>query len=142
MKGTTKISAGIAAALGACVAGWLVFKPWQERTWRQKCRHNIIMIHEPMHCCVPMEKGLSFGAHLDMNDVLTYIRGGQLPKCPSGAEYQIDPTVGAAPPTCPYHGVLVTKTEWDQRDKERFEMMEKEEAQPTARGDGKPAPQP
>lgn len=131
-----------------CVIAVVRFTAWREGVWREQCRTNIMRLYEPMYCCVPMEKGLPLGAPIDMNDVRLFFRDGKLPRCPSGAEYRIVPIVGAAPPTCPYHGVLVTEEEWGQRQMDQMERMEREMAQQAAqrtvnpRGEGSPPSDP
>lgn len=114
----------IVAITAVFVAGWIRYHEWREAEWRDQCYQNILEIHEPMNCCIPMVNNLSIGAPLDPLEVVKYIKGGKLPKCPSGAKYQIQWFVGGAPPTCPYHGVLISKMEWDKKEAIRFEKWE------------------
>lgn len=107
----------------------------REDQWRSQCANSIRMIHEPMYCCVPMANGLTEGSPLTEQVIVPYIKGGKLPKCPSGAEYKIQWVVGEAPPICPYHGALVTKAQWEKEKEEQFKkqmQLEKESQQSSA----------
>lgn len=74
---------------------------------RNQCTNNLRQLYHPMHCCVPMEQGLTNGATLNPKDVAQCIKGGKIPKCPCGPEYKIIWVVGGPPPKCPYHGDLL-----------------------------------
>lgn len=124
----------IVAITAAFAAGWIRHYEWREAQWREQCYYHMLEIHDPMCCCIPMSRNLSPGAPLKERDVVTFIKGGKLPKCPSGAEYHIEWVVGGTPPTCPYHGVLISKTDWDRMEAERFKRQtEREKAQPPPR---------
>jgi len=78
---------------------------------RNICENRLRQIYAPMRCCVPMANRLTDGDPLDPRQVAEFIRGGVIPRCPCGPEYEIVWKVGAAPPRCPYHGDLIGKDE-------------------------------
>jgi hypothetical protein len=106
MTRTGVIVAGVTAVLVIAVGGSLVHRHTLRKSWRKQCRNNLLGIAEPLHCCIPREKGLKPGASIKPEQLATYIWGGRIPKCPSGCEYNI-PFVVDGHPTCPYHGDLL-----------------------------------
>lgn len=56
---------------------------------------------------MPLELGLTNGAHLDPKILATYLKDKKIPKCPCGPEYEIIWVVGGPLPKCPYHGDLL-----------------------------------
>ena len=74
---------------------------------RNACLNNLRRIDGPMSCCVPMSMRLAEGDPIDPTQVAQYIKGGQILKCPTGCEYEIEWVVGGPPPKCPYHGDLL-----------------------------------
>jgi hypothetical protein len=85
-------------ALAGCRSG--------EAARREKCLNNLLQINEPLNCCIPLERKLEAGAEIQKSDLLEYLRGGVLPRCPSGTEYRIAFVAGGRP-VCPVHGDLL-----------------------------------
>jgi len=111
--------------VGACSS----ILAWRHNNLRNRCKNNLRQLYCPMDCCVPLEKGLTNGAALDPKDVAQCIKGGKIPKCPCGPEYEIIWVAGGPPPKCPYHGDLLTVIS-NINDQKRFDFQ----------GDKKPAP--
>ena len=77
-----------------------------ESARREACVNNLLQINEPLNHCIPLEKGLKPGTAIQRSDLSQYLRGGVIPRCPSGAEYRIALVAGARP-VCPVHGDLL-----------------------------------
>ncbi len=91
-------------------AAWMGVRR-HEVSQRNQCMENLRQLSAPLACCVPREQNLSKGAALDPKQIAQYLKGGTIPKCPSGAEYDVVWKVGARYPRCPYHGALLGTNE-------------------------------
>jgi hypothetical protein len=109
----------VTSVLIVAAGGLLMYRRTQVRElWKKQCRNNLLGIAEPLHCCIPREKGLKPGDPIQPEEVATCILGGKIPKCPSGCEYNI-PFVAGGHPTCPYHGDLLRASPNSNQSKQR-----------------------
>jgi hypothetical protein len=104
------LSTGVATFGGLAalaVAGAIWWGLVREESLRKECYSRLCQLDCPMSCCVPMVKSLAEGDPLDPKDIAEYIKGGVIPRCPCGPEYEVVWVVGGPPPRCPYHGDLL-----------------------------------
>src|SRR5450830_1744234 len=71
----------------------------RQASMRTACLNNLLMINEVLNCCFPMERGLQPGEQIDPKELILYFQGKVIPKCPSGAAYEI-PFVAGGHPKC------------------------------------------
>jgi len=104
MKNAKLIVSAILIIVICAVIGVPCFLKARQKAQRNACANNLYQIASAIESWV-LESHKNLGDPVDISQISQYMKGPDLPECPSGGKYDIPP-VGKRP-TCSVHGDLL-----------------------------------